>query len=151
MKTTKYSLYKNDIYKKIVSYKLNDSFDMQKKQDKERIGIIKFYDDKIINSVITKSINKHFKKLLELLASIDESDTDPSEGPIFCLDEVAKFKRELTNKYNKFIKKEKIELNNKKLELIEKEIRDKLIAYRLTCTKTNVDQEEIVEERRHSR
>ena len=132
MKTKiKYVLVKENNFKKVISYQFDESFSMTKKKDKERIGIIKFYDDKIINGVIKRSMDNRFKKLLELIADLEESDEDPSEGLIFCLDEAAKFKREMINKYNKFLKKTQIEFMNKKIELIEKEVKNKLIAYRL--------------------
>lgn len=150
---TKYILLKKSIYKKIVSYNFSESFDISKKKDKQRIGVIKFYDDKIINNVIKRSIDNHFKKLLELMASVEEGDSDPSEGLIFCLNEVAKFKREMINKYEKFLKKKELEFTNKKIELIEKEIKNKLIAYRLmhfNVFENDLD-EEIEEERSHRR
>ena len=151
-RTSKYVLLKKSIYKKIVSYKFNDSFDITKKKDKERIGIIKFYNDKIIASVIKKSIDNRFKKLLELIASLEESDDDPSNGLIFCLDETAKFKREIINKYQEHLKKNQIEFINKKIELIEKEVKNKLIAYRLIHSQVfeNFD-EEFEEEKSRSR
>lgn len=132
MKTkTKYVLLKKSIYKKMISYNFSESLDISKKRDKHRIGVIKFYDDKTINMVIKNSIESRFKKILELMANLEESDEDPSEGLVFCLNEVAKFKREMVNKYEKFLKKKEIEFNNKKIELMEKEIKNKLIAYRL--------------------
>ena len=156
MKTkTKYVLIKDNVYKKIVDYDFDESFNMTKKQDKERIGVIKFYDDKIISNTIKKSIDSRFKKLLELIASIDESDEDPSNGYLFCLDETAKFKREMINKYDKFLKKTQIEFINKKIELIEKDIKNKLIAYRLLhspiFTKEQENETEMVEERNRRR
>ena len=152
-KTNKYILIKKSIYKRIISFKYTDSLDITKKKDKERIGVIKFYDDKIIAKVIKKSIDNRFKKLLELIANLEESDDDPSEGLIFCLDETAKFKREIINKYNEFLKKSQIEFINKKIELIEKEVKNKLIAYRLMHSKIfeNVQEEEIEEEKSRSR
>lgn len=130
----KYVLLKKSIYKKIVARDFDESFELIKNKDKDSIGIIKFYDEKITASVINRSIDNHFKKLLELIVSIDESDEDPSSGYIFCLDEIAKFKREMINKYNRFLKKAQIELINKKIELIEKNIKNKLLAYRLIHT-----------------
>ena len=159
MKTkTKYILVKENNYKKIISYDFDESFNMTKKKDKERIGIIKFYDEKIISRVIKKSIDNRFKKILELIASLEESDEDPSNGLIFCLDEAAKFKREMVNKYDKFLKKTQIEFINKKIELIEKEVKNKLITYRLMHSPlfTELDSEEELddeyeENRQHSR
>ena len=127
MKTkTKYVLVKKNNFKKVVSYNFDKSFDMTKKKDKYRIGVIKFYNEKIVNGVVQKIIDNRFKKILELIASLEESDSDPSEGLIFCLDEATKFKREMINKYNSFLKKTQIEFINKKIELIEKEVKNKL-------------------------
>ena len=154
MKTkTKYILVKKNNFKKVISYKFDESFNMAKRKDKERIGIIKFYDEKIISGVIKKSIDNRFKKLLELIASLEESDEDPSNGLIFCLDEAAKFKREMINKYDRFLKKTQIEFINKKIELIEKEVKNKLIAYRLMHSPlfNELDEEELTEERSRSR
>ena len=151
---TKYILIKKNKFKKINLFNYNDSFDMFKRKDKERIGVIKFYDEKIISGVIKRSIDNWFKKLLELIASLEESDDDPSNGLIFCLDESSKFKQEMINKYNHFLKKNQIEFINKKIELIEKEVKNKLIAYRLMHSglfNDLEDEEEIVEERSHSR
>ena len=84
MKTkAKYVLIKDNIYRKIESYDFNESFNMTKKQDDERLGVIKFYDDEIISKVIKRSIDNRFKKILELIASIEESDEDPSQGYLF--------------------------------------------------------------------
>lgn len=151
--TSNYILLKKSIYKKVVSYEFNESFTMSKRKDDKRIGVIKFYDEKIINQVIQRSIDNRFRKLLELISSIDEGDEDPSEGLLICLNEIDKFKKELINKYNKFLKKSQIELINKKLELTEKEIKTKIMAYRLIRSPMFKDimDEEIVEERKRSR
>lgn len=153
-KNNKYILIKKKSFKKISVFNYEDSFDMSKKKDKERIGVIKFYDEKIISGVIKKSIDNRFKKILELIASIDESDEDPSNGYLFCLDEASKFKQEMVNKYNRFIKKNQIEFINKKIDLIEKELKNKLITYRLMHSPIFdelEDEEEIIEERSRSR
>lgn len=158
-KKTKYTLIKKSIYKKIVLMNYESSYDVKRRKDKESIGLIRLYDENIINRVIKRSIDNHFKKILDLLIRIEESDEDPSEGYLFCLDETAKFKRELINKYNRFLKKEQIDFINKKIETIEKETKNKLIAYRLMHSPIfangmflqdeNIDEYE--EERSHSR
>ena len=156
MKTKdKYVLVKKNSFEKVISYEFDESFNMTKKKDKERIGVIKFYDEKVINSVIQKSIDNRFKKLLELIASLEESDEDPSNGFIFCLDEAAKFKREMINKYDRFLKKTQVEFINKKIEMIEKEVKNKLIAYRLIHSQLfndmNEDEDDLEEEMHRSR
>lgn len=155
-KNNKYVLLKKSIYKKMESYEFNEAYKVSKKDDDKRIGVIKFYDDKIIIKVIQRSIDNRFKKLLELLSKLEESDEDPSEGLMICLDEVSKFKSEVINKYNKFLKKNQMDLINKKLELIEKEIKNKLLECRMIHTSVlekvhEEKDEEIVNERRRSR
>lgn len=152
-KSNKYILLKKNKFKKISLFNYEDTLDISKKKDKERIGVIKFYDDKTISGVIKKSIDNRFKKILELIAKIEESDEDPSAGYIFCLDEASKFKQEMINKYNRFLKKDKIEFINKKIELIEKELKNKLITYRLMHSPIfdEIDEEEKEEERHRSR
>lgn len=155
-KNNKYVLLKKSIYKKMESYEFNEAYKVSKKDDDKRIGVIKFYDDKIISKVIQRSIDNRFKKLLELLSKLEESDEDPSEGLMICLDEVSKFKSEVINKYNKFLKKNQMDLINKKLELIEKEIKNKLLECRMihasVLEKVHEEKdEEIVNERRRSR
>ena len=150
-KSSKYILIKKNKFKNISVFNYNDSFSLSKKKDKERIGIIKFYDEKIISGVIKKSIDNRFKKILELIARIEESDEDPSSGYIFCLDEASKFKQEVINKYNEFLKKSQIEFINKKIELIEKEVKNKLITYRLMHSNIfdSLDDDIEIEEERH--
>jgi len=155
-KNNKYVLLKKSIYKRIESYEFNEAYKVSKKDDDKRIGVIKFYDDEIINKVIQRSIDNRFKKLLELLSKLEESDEDPSEGFMICLDEVSKFKSEVINKYNKFLKKNQVDLANKKLELIEKEIKNKLLECRMIRTSIlekvhETKDDEIVSERRRSR
>lgn len=155
-KKDKYVLIKKSIYKELETYEFNESYKVSKKDDDKRIGVIKFYDDEIIKKVIQRSIDNRFKKLLELLSKLEESDEDPSEGFMICLDEVSKFKSEVINKYNKFLKKNQVDLANKKLELIEKEIKNKLLECRMIRTSIlekvhETKDDEIVSERRRSR
>ena len=153
-KKSKYILIKKNKFKKISSFNYKNTFDISKKKNKERMGIIRFYDESIINGVIKRSIDNRFKKILELIASIEESDSDPSDGLIFCLDEASKFKQEMVNKYSNFLKKNQIQLINKKIELIENEVKNKLIVYRLMHSpmfnELDID-DELEEKRQHSR
>ena len=102
-----------------------------------------------VSSQVEKSgsINNHFKKLLELVIAITE-DGDNPEGLMLCLDEISKFRSEINNKYNKFLEKKDKELALKKLEIIEKELKDKLVIYQLQYDEI---EEEKVEERHRSK
>ena len=155
MKKTKYLLVKEKKYKKYASINVDVSFDMKKKNDKDSIGTIKFYDDKLTDKVITKSIENRFKKLLEFVVECEE-DSDP-EGLLLALNETEKFKREMINKYEKFLDKKKMEFNQKKVNLIIENLKKKLITYRLMQTPVFIKQndyqnenyEDDYEEERH--
>ena len=155
MKKTKYLLVKEKKYKKYASINVDVSFDMKKKKDKGSIGTIKFYDDKLTDKVITKSIENRFKKLLEFVVECEE-DSDP-EGLLLALNETEKFKREMINKYEKFLDKKKMEFNQKKVDLIIQNLKKKLITYRLMQTPVFIKQndyqnenyEDDYEEERH--
>ena len=156
MKISKYILIKEKKYRKYSNINLFSSFDMAKKSNQERIGIIKFYNEEIINYVVTKSVDNHFNKLLDLIVNIEE-DGDAPDGLMLCLNETDRFKKELMNKYARFLDKKKKELLMKKIEIVEKEIKNKLIAYKLSKmtysnmqnTFINNDYEEEMEEVHH--
>ena len=155
MKKNKYLLVKEKKYKKYININVDVSFDMKKKKDKDSIGTIKFYDEIITDKVITKSIENRFKKLLEFVVECEE-DSDP-EGLLLALNETEKFKREMINKYGKFLDKKKMEFNQKKVDLIIQNLKKKLITYRLMQTPVfikqndyqNEDYEDDYEEERH--
>lgn len=155
MKKNKYLLVKEKKYKKYININVDVSFDMKKKKDKDSIGTIKFYDEIITDKVITKSIENRFKKLLEFVVECEE-DSDP-EGLLLALNETEKFKREMINKYEKFLDKKKMEFNQKKVDLIIQNLKKKLITYRLMQTPVfikqndyqNEDYEDDYEEERH--
>ncbi len=155
MKKNKYLLVKEKKYKKYININVDVSFDMKKKKDKDSIGTIKFYDEIITDKVITKSIENRFKKLLEFVVECEE-DSDP-EGLLLALNETEKFKREMINKYEKFLHKKKMEFNQKKVDLIIQNLKKKLITYRLMQTPVfikqndyqNEDYEDDYEEERH--
>ena len=151
-----YKLNKKSKYKKLKKMDLKDSYNIKKKKD-NAIGVIKIYDSELTMIAIKKSLNTHFKKLLELVIAVSE-DGDSPDGLLLCLDEAEKFKRELNNKYADFLNKKEKELYLKKLEVIEKELKDKLIIYSIEQKRINnkkvfvsSEKEEIEETRHRSR
>ena len=124
---TKYILVKKNNFKKYSNLNLNNSYDVKKKKDRECLGIIKIYDKKLITRAIKKNFDNRFKKILELMIKIDEED-DSGEGYLLLLDETDKFKKELMSKYRDFLRKEQLDFLNRKIELLEKEMKNKLLA-----------------------
>lgn len=122
----KYNLNKKNNYKKYIVITLQNSYNLNKKLDKESLGIIKFYDNDIINKVIKKKMDTKFKQILEMIAKIEEDDQDPSEGLMNCLNELDRLNKELNNKYRMYLEKKKFEFQEKKIMLLDKEIKMKL-------------------------
>lgn len=148
-----YKTNKKNKYKKYSLINTSISFDMKKRKDKDSKGTIKFYREDLINKVVKKNINNRFKKLLEIIVGIEEEGNSP-DGLLLCLNEVAKFKRELINKYESYLDKRQKELVEKKIEIIEKDLKVKLMALTVMkrpLKKEKKDYEEEKIERHHSR
>lgn len=131
---TKYIIIKKHNYQEVLKIKLNNIYDMSSKTPiKGGVSVkkINLIDQIFIDKMINKRINKRFKSLLELIASICESDEDPSSGLMFALTETEKFKREMLNKYARLLNKQEKELIDKKIDLIEKDVKKRLLEYQV--------------------
>jgi len=134
VKKTKYVIIKKHNYQEVLKIKLNNIYDMSSKTPiKGGISVkrINLIDQTFIDKMINKRINKRFKSLLELIASICESDEDPSSGLMFALTETEKFKREMLNKYARLLNKQEKELIDKKIDLVEKDVKKRLLEYQV--------------------
>ncbi len=127
----KYELIKKNKYKKYIEINLKDAFKLNKKIGENNFGVIKFYDRRIVSHIIKKIFDNKFKKLLSFIISVEEGDEDPSEGYFIALNELDKFKKELINKYRKYLQKEQLEFLNKKIELLEIELKNKLLSIQI--------------------
>ncbi len=134
-KITKYFLNRKSNYIKYSEFVLDNSFDVRKKLG-DGIGIIKLFDSEMINYSVSSILEKHFKKIIELLLKLEEDD-DPSSGLIFCLDEADRLKKEIINKYSRYLDKKQKSILEKKIELIENDIKNKLILYRMNMMSYN--------------
>ena len=123
---TKYNLIKKNNFKNYLKINSSDSYNVNKRIDKESLGTIKFYDNDMINIVIKKKIDAKFKKIINLMIKVEEDDSDPSEGMVVCLNELDKLNKELINKYKKFLQQKQMKFLEKKIILLENEIKMKL-------------------------
>lgn len=131
---SKYIVIKKNNHQKTTKLKIVNSYDMSSK-NKIANGItvnkINLVDQKLIEKMLDRKINKRFKSLLELIASVCESDDDPASGLMYALDETERFKREMLNKYNRLLKKEQKEFIDKKIALVEKEVKKRLYNHQM--------------------
>ena len=135
----KYKLTRNNSFKKYITINISKSYNVNKKLDEESLGLIKFYDEELINKVIKRKIDIKFKYIFELMLRIEEDDSDPSEGLMICLNELDKIKKEIINKYHKFLDKKKQEFLRKKVMLLENEIKMKLFNMQIIRGPINMD------------
>ena len=130
----KYIVVQDNKELKAVNLKINKVYDMSSKNKIDggiKINKINLVEQEFIDKVLDKKISRRFKKLLELIASITENDEEPSSGLMYALDETERLKREIINKYNHLIKKEELELIDKKLMMIEKELKKRLYEHQM--------------------
>lgn len=87
----------------------------------------------MIDAILTTKFNINYRKLVMIVFNIlQTSDEETSEGDIMiALDEIAKSRQIILNKYQKFLKKEKEEKFIKQLRLLENELRAKQINMRM--------------------
>ncbi len=111
-------------YDKIDGYDLTAKKDV-KFEDAINISRIIIINPSFSEKIATKKMNSKFTELLNLLNYVitnEDSDEDGTNLDIV-LDRVSKFKRELFNKYSKYVQEEKLKIMLKKVEIIEREVK----------------------------
>lgn len=98
----------------------------------------------MIDAVLTSKFNKKYRRLVMIVFNIlQSSDTDTAEGDIMiALDEIAKLREIILNKYQKFLNHEKEEKFVKQLRILENELRAKQINIRMNMLNQNCVYEE---------
>ncbi|MBE6160748.1 MAG: hypothetical protein E7158_00805 [Firmicutes bacterium] len=115
-----------------------------------RVNKITLYNSSMIDIILSKKIEKAFERLVSITYDILTTDDEESSSDAsIALDEVAKLRAVILNKYQKFLKKEKEEEYIKKLRFLENELRSKIVIHNVY--KGLIEQEEFTEERGHSR
>lgn len=125
---------------------INYSKTFSVKNKKEFTGKICFYNNDLIYKVIKRKTDQSFKKLLELIIRIDEDD-NPSDGYMICLNEIDKFRHELIKRYENYLKKEQMNFFKRKIDLIEKDIQNKLLMERINIM-SEINEENVVSHHR---
>ena len=83
-----------------------------------------------IEKVLKKKIKRKLDLYLQFIVSvIDDEDTDPSNLR-FVLDDLERYRRTIINKYQQYLDEKYINLLLKKIEILNNEIKTKLIYMR---------------------
>lgn len=98
-----------------------------------KVNKITVINPKMIDGILTTKFNKKYRQLVMIVFSILQSnDEDTTDGDIIiALDEIAKLREIILNKYQKFLAHEKEEKFVKQLRILENELRAKQINIRM--------------------
>ena len=112
-------------YDKMEGYDLTPKKGM-KIEDAINVNKVVIINPSLAEKVAKKKFDLKFRKLLTLLNVIFESDDDTGTAYQEGLNEVSKLRIELINKYRKHLEKEEADLMNKKLDILEQELKLRL-------------------------
>ena len=112
-------------YDKMEGYDLTPKKGM-KIEDAINVNKVVIINPSLAEKEAKKKFDLKFRKLLTLLNVIFESDDDTGTAYQEGLNEVSKLRMELINKYRKHLEKEEADLMNKKLDILEQELKLRL-------------------------
>ena len=104
-----------------------------KSKSRLKVNQITIINSSMIDAILTSKFNKKYRRLLMIAFNIIQSpDEDTTEGDIMiALDEIAKLRVIILNKYQKFLSHQKEEKFIKQLRILENELRAKQINIRM--------------------
>lgn len=112
-------------YDKIEGYDLSPKKGI-KIEDAINVNKVVIINPSLANKVAKKKMDLKFRKLLQLLNIIFESDDDTGTAYREGLNEVSKLRLEVLNKYRKHLEEEDVEIMEKKLGILEHELKIRL-------------------------
>ena len=112
-------------YDKIEGYDMSPKKSV-KIEDAINVNKVVIINPSLANKVAKKKIDLKFKKLVEILNIIFESDDDTGTAYREGLDEVERLRQELKDKYKKHLSSEEYDLMEKKLGILEHELKIRL-------------------------
>lgn len=91
------------------------------------INKITIFNPSMIDIILSKKIEKQFKRVAAITYDVLSSDDDESASDAaIALDDVSKLRAIILNKYQKFLDKEKEKMYIKKLRVLENQLRSKI-------------------------
>ena len=101
--------------------------------DAIHVNKIVIINPSLAQKVAKKKLDLKFRKLLQLLNIIFETDDDSGMAYHEGLNEINKLRTELLNKYRKHLEAEEADLMNKKIDILEQELKTRLYYLQLSC------------------
>lgn len=128
-----YKLHKSEDTKNLLNFesKKIDGFEFAPKHTSEymdmEVNKMVVINPSFIEKVLKKKIKRKLDLYLQFIVSvIDDEDTDPSNLR-YVLDDLERYRRTIINKYQRYLDEKYINLLLKKIELLNNEIKTKLI------------------------
>ena len=112
-------------YDKMEGYDLSPKKGV-KIEDAINVNKVVIINPSLAEKVAKKKLDLKFRKLLQLLNIIFETDDDTGTAYHEGLNEVSKLRMELLNKYRKHLEEEEANVMEKKLDILEHELRMRL-------------------------
>lgn len=115
-------------------YDKREGYDMSPKksakiEDAINVNKVVIINPSLAEKVARKKFDIKFRKLVQLLNVIFESDDETGASYHEGLDELSKIRLELNNKYRKYLEKEEADILEKKLDLLEMELKNRLFYF----------------------
>ena len=122
---------KNDKTITYFEYDKMEGYDLAPKkgvkiEDAINVNKVVIINPSLANKVARKKIDIKFRKLLQMLNFIFESDDDTGTAYREGLNEISKLRLELLTKYKKHLEQDQFELTEKKLGILEHELKIRL-------------------------
>lgn len=109
-------------------YKIGDS----------NIKAISISNTKLANPFAWKVVYKKYEKLIEYLTTVlIDDDDDSGETMREALNQIEKFRQEIKNKYRDYLKRKELEMMAKQLQVIQKEIYERIEIIRDSLIRSN--------------
>lgn len=129
----KYLIVKNKSDSSITyfEYENMEGYDLSPKKNvkiKDAVNVSKvvIINPSLMNKVATKQLNMKFKRLLQLVTVIFEDDDESGSAYHEGLNEISKLRIEAKTKYFHYMKEEEIAIIEKKLDILENELKLRL-------------------------
>lgn len=103
------------------------------------ISSLSITNPEITNSILTKKLDKSFRKLASLILRVLKEEDADSGSIVIALNELAKEKGVIQRKYKEYLKKEEKEKYLKRLKVLEGQLKEKLVYL-------NLRQEQVLDE-----